>query len=210
MKKLRQVATAVAYTAEYEDMVLATGGGGGITITLPPAGPRIGSRVVVKKVDAGGGAITISPGAGATIDGQATQSIAGQWGVMVLEASAALTWRIVSSTPITTNSIANVIPDPGTGQAIPVTGSGSLALTIGAGAETNTLAIPTFQGQRLLIFCESTAGGTRAITCAQAINVGGDTIMTFNAARDTIELVAEDIGGALRWQVLTNVNVALS
>ena len=210
MKKLLIVTTAVAVTAEYDQYIRATGGGGGITVTCPSTTPRIGDTFIVQKADAAGGAITVAAGAGALIDGAASISLAGQFSVAEIACVAANVWSTVSRTPITTNTIANVIPDPGTGVAIPVTGSGSVALTIGAGAETNTLAIPTFQGQRMLIYAESVAGGTRAITASQTINAGGDTVMTFNTARDTIELVAEDIGGALRWQVLTNISVVLT
>lgn len=102
------------------------------------------------------------------------------------------------------------IADPGTGAAIPVTASGAIALTIGAGAETNTLAIPTFLGQTLTIVSSVQGAGTRAITSAQAINQAGNTIMTFAALADFIMLRAVSIAGALRWRVVANDGVALS
>ncbi len=103
------------------------------------------------------------------------------------------------------------IADPGTALAIPVTKSGYIALTIGsAGAETNTLAIPTFIGQQLSIMADTVGTGTRAITCAQAINQTGNTLMTFASAADYIVLKAATIGGALRWRVAANDGVALS
>lgn len=108
------------------------------------------------------------------------------------------------------NTVLNVIADPGTGQPIPVDFSGTLDLTIGAGAETNTLADPTIIGQTLRINADTVGGGTRAITCASDIDIGGDNVMTFDAVRDSIELVAITVGTALKWQVAWNNNVALS
>lgn len=103
------------------------------------------------------------------------------------------------------------LADPGTGQAIPVTRSATVDFTIGsAGAETNTLAVPTFEGQRLILNAATVGTGTRAVTCAQAINQAANTIMTFAQARDFIMLVAIKVGSALRWTVAANDGVALS
>lgn len=102
------------------------------------------------------------------------------------------------------------LADPGTAQAIPVTRSAYVGMTIGAGAETNTLAIPTFVGQRMVLNADTVGAGTRAITSAQAINQAGNTVMTFAQARDCISLVAIKVGGALRWTVTANDGVALS
>lgn len=100
------------------------------------------------------------------------------------------------------------IADPGTGAAIPVTTSGVCMITT-AGAETNTLAIPTFVGQQLALICD-TYVGNRVITCAQSINQANNTIMTFGAAADMIVLTAMKVGGAFRWRVTANDGVALS
>lgn len=113
-------------------------------------------------------------------------------------------------TNLDTGPQSNTIADPGTGQAIGVTISGELAFTIGAGVETNTLAVPTFVGQTLVFTVAALGGGTRAVTCAAAINQTGNTIMTFNNVADSIMLTAMTIGGALRWRVTYNDNVALS
>lgn len=102
----------------------------------------------------------------------------------------------------------NVIADPGNGGAIPVTRSGQVAL-VSAGAETRTLAIPTFKGQRLYLYCDTYVGNI-VITSAQAVNQTGNTILTFGVARDNCELVAITVGGALRWQVAANDGVALT
>ena len=100
------------------------------------------------------------------------------------------------------------IADPGNAGAIPVTTNGVCALT-SAGAETRTLAIPTFMGQRLSIVCDTYVGNI-VVTSAQAINQAGNTVMTFGAVRDYIALEAITVGGALRWQVASNDGVALS
>lgn len=116
----------------------------------------------------------------------------------------------VSGNPQVDNLFAPIeLADPGDGQAIPVTRSYYVGLTFN-GTETNTLAIPTFAGQRMILYADTATSGTRAVTAAQAINVAGNTIMTFNAARDYIELVGVKVGGALRWEVASNSNVALS
>lgn len=100
------------------------------------------------------------------------------------------------------------VSDPGTGAAIPVTTSATINIT-SAGAETNTLAIPTFLGQ-VLILNMNVFGGNRVVTSAQGINQAGNTVMTFGAARDSIVLKSVLVGGALRWQVVANDGVALT
>lgn len=96
-----------------------------------------------------------------------------------------------------------------TGTAIPVTGSGSLAITQN-GAETNTLAIPTFRGQTLSIFVDTDTSGARVITSAARINQAGNTVITLSDVGDFIKLEAITIAGALRWQVVANDGAVLS
>lgn len=100
----------------------------------------------------------------------------------------------------------NVIADPGTAQAIPVTKSGFCSLTIGAGAETNTLALFPSIGQTITFRAGSVAGGTRAITAAGPLNLAGNTIMTFNAVGDSITLYCYGPG----YIILQNESVVLS
>jgi hypothetical protein len=57
-------------------IVLATGGAGGITVTLPA--PTAGKIFNIKKVDAAPGSITISAPSG-TIDGVVSKSLAAQY-----------------------------------------------------------------------------------------------------------------------------------
>lgn len=101
------------------------------------------------------------------------------------------------------------VADPGTGQAIPVTGSAYIGFNIN-GSETNTLAIPTSINQSLILNADTVTSGSRAVTASQGINQTGNTVMTFGAARDCIGLKAIKVGGALRWQVAFNDGVALS
>ncbi len=96
------------------------------------------------------------------------------------------------------------IADPGDGNPIPVTKSGLVALNIGAGVETNTLAIPTFIGQKLTIVSDVQGAGTRAITAASAINVATNTVMTFATLRQNVTLEAIQVGGVLAWEVVNN------
>lgn len=111
-----------------------------------------------------------------------------------------------------TNSLASfTIADPGTGAAIPVTTSANVALTIAGPGETNTLAIPTAVGQTLHISVASWGGaGSRAITCAQAINATGNTVITVAGAGQSILLAAASVGGALRWRVVYTDGPGLS
>ena len=71
-------------TSDVNKVVRATGGGGGITITLPDPTDVgvIGRRIYVKKVDAGVGAITIAQFAAETIDGLASVVISAQYQVL--------------------------------------------------------------------------------------------------------------------------------
>lgn len=107
------------------------------------------------------------------------------------------------------DAMVKVVADPGTGVALPVTDSASIAIETAA-AETNTLADPTFQGQTLTLFADTYAVGDRVVTAASRVNQAGNTVMTFGAAGDFIKLEAITIGGALKWQVVSNDGVALS
>lgn len=64
-----------------DSIVLATGGAGGITLTLP--GPVSGKIYNIKKVDAGVGAITINTSSG-TIDGAASKTLTTQYQSLTL------------------------------------------------------------------------------------------------------------------------------
>lgn len=115
----------------------------------------------------------------------------------------ALSWADAGGSSLT-------VADPGTGAAIPLNSSAYIALTTGGSGETNTLAIPQFVGQELVLALDTDGGGNRVVTASQAINATGDTVMTFADAGDAIELTAITVGGALRWRVMGNEGVALS
>ena len=106
-------------------------------------------------------------------------------------------------------SVSDVIADPGNGAAIPVTRSGTIEITTAA-AETNSLAVPTFEGQHLTFVLNVRVGGNRVITSSARINTAGDTVITLDTAGDAIELVAIKIGGVFRWQVRFNDGATLS
>lgn len=61
------------------------------------------------------------------------------------------------------------------------------------GAETRTIAIPTFVGQRLNIGFD-TDGGDVVITVAQAVNQAGNTVLTGADAGDHVSLEAITVG----------------
>ena len=85
-----------------------------------------------------------------------------------------------------------------------------MSFTIGAGAETNTLPVPSFQGQALHLTVSTIGAGTRAVTVAASINAAGNTVMTFTAAGDWIKLEGVRVGAHMRWRVMANDGVALS
>lgn len=114
-------------------------------------------------------------------------------------------WRIVSENKSTG------IPDLLDGNAIPHDGrSGDSSMSVGVGAETRTLAIPTHQGQLITLVLSSTGGGTLAVTSSEAINLAGNTVATFTLAGSSLSLIAVKIGGVLRWRVLANDGAVLT
>lgn len=126
-------------------------------------------------------------------------------------ASAALTWD-QSADKLIFSGVAKMQLQTiaaATATPIPVTHSGSFPVTTAA-AETNTLADPTYLGQTITIFVDTYAVGDRVITAASRINQAGNTIITLGAVGDFIKLEAITIGGALKWQVVSNDGAALS
>ena len=155
------------------------------------------------------GAVTITPGAASTWK---TSS-----GALTVDSAAALNLGTGDSTSqsignsgtiatfngkVAYGASAQTIADPGNAGAIAVTANGVCNLTT-AGAETRTLAIPTFVGQRLTL-CLDTDGGDCVVTVASAFNQAGNTTITLNDAGDTINLVGATIGGSRRWRIVNN------
>lgn len=100
------------------------------------------------------------------------------------------------------------IADPGNAGAIAVTNSGTCPL-VSAGAETRTIAAPTFAGQRIVLACKTYVDNI-VVTASAAINQAGNTTITLNGAGDFIELVGVELGGAKVWRVSANDGCALS
>jgi len=106
------------------------------------------------------------------------------------------------------NALSASIADPGNGGAIPVTDTGECQI-VTTGAETRTLAAPTYVGQMLLISFK-TKGGNCVITCATGVNQSGNTTITLDTAGDAVLLVAKQNGSNIRWSVVMNDGASLS
>lgn len=110
---------------------------------------------------------------------------------------------VTSATAISiVNQMTNAITDPGNAGAIPVTNGGYVNIAT-AGAETRTLAAPTFEGQELLI-SSKTHVGNAVITCATTVDAAGDNTITLSAAGQAVRLIAKANGANLRWSVVSN------
>lgn len=132
-------------------------------------------------------------------------------GPLTIEGAATLDSDLAVTGVLEANEVPADIDDPGSTFAIPVTGSGTIPITTGASGETNTCAIPTFLGQKLIFCLDVDGGGDRVITFASAINVAGNTIATFATARQNLTVEAIQLAGALAWEVTNNNgSVALS
>ncbi len=180
------------------------------------AGAIVGSsfEFVIKNDADADEVITLTAGAGVTLTGTMTirRGYAHRYIAVCTNVGAgteAVTIYRVNSLPSTVDrQYSAAIADPGNAGAISVKESGVCALT-SAGAETRTLAIPSFIGQRIALICDVYVGAI-VITAASAINQTGNTIMTFGAAADAIVLTAMQLAGVLVWRVTANDGVALS
>jgi len=110
--------------------------------------------------------------------------------------------------PAALADLSDEIADPGDAGAIPVVSSGRCNI-VTAGAETRTLAIPTFEGQTLLLNMKTDAGNA-VITAASAINATGNNTITFADTSDTLLLVGINNNGTLAWRVVSSDGAALS
>jgi predicted RecA/RadA family phage recombinase len=112
-------------------------------------------------------------------------------------------WGTVSFSPLSSG-----IADPGASGAIPVTNSGHVEL-VTAGAETRTIAAPTFLGQELLISFKTKVGNC-VITVTTTVNVTGNNTITFSAVQQAVRLQAVATGSNIRWSVVSADGAALS
>lgn len=153
--------------------------------------------------------LTPPPGDVATHVGDATGAHAAS-AISLLDAAGYTATTEVESAiaEIYLKGVPAAITDPGDAGAIPVTRSGNVAITT-AGAETRTLAIPTFAGQRLTI-SEDVYVGDCVITVAAAFNQTGNNTITLNSAGDTVDLVGVQVASALVWRLVVNDGAALS
>jgi|GEM_PF-1399471 hypothetical protein len=92
------------------------------------------------------------------------------------------------------------LADPGDAAAIPVTRSASVAITTGGSGETNTLAIPSFAGQVLVLSLDVDGGGDRVVTVAGAVNQTGNNTITLANAGESRTLRSAQVAGALVWR----------
>jgi len=126
------------------------------------------------------------------------------WDIWVYGSAAAnyLLWD-ASANSLTSVGAATIRPfvaitDPGDTGAIPVTNTGYCPL-VTAGAETRTLAAPSFIGQELLLYLK-TDGGNCVVTCATTFNETGNNTATFADTGDSLRLSAVEEGATLRWR----------
>lgn len=104
-------------------------------------------------------------------------------------------------------SIANIVRDPGASGAIGVTLSGEVPL-VTAGAETRTLAAPSFIGQELTLYMK-TDNGDCVVTVATTVDEAGNTTITFANTGEMARLLAVEEGSTLRWRVVGSDGVVL-
>jgi hypothetical protein len=175
------------------------------TVTFESASTVSGKLVAVKKCDSSANAVHGKFNGSETGDGANTFDLYDQYETN-LWMSDASGWQLVGQ--VRPEPLQRIIADPGNAGAIPVTRSGRCALT-STGADTRTLAIPSFVGQQLLLI-HAVDGGSVAITAASAINIAGNTIMTATAVRAWILLTASLTGSTKVWTVTATDGFTLS
>ena len=102
---------------------------------------------------------------------------------------------------------ATTIADPGASGAIPVTNSGMCPL-VTAGAETRTMAAPSFANQ-LVTLAMDTHVGTCTVTLPAAFD-GTHTNTALTAVGQSITFVGITVASALRWALVGNNGTTLS
>lgn len=94
-KRFRAIQTTAATVTATGDIILCTGGTGGITINLPAITGNEGKMLFIKKVDSGAGQIIIDGNASETIDGALTKRLYYQYESMTLVCDASDGWYVV-------------------------------------------------------------------------------------------------------------------
>lgn len=187
-------------------MITVNASSGARTVNLLAAASYPGLVLEVVKTDSSTNTVTVDPNGSENIGGVTTQTLYDQYEAIRFRSDGSA-WQIIAWYHPYEKLQVN-IPDPGNGGAISVTRSGHVEL-VSAGAETRTIADPSFEGQEILLYCY-TYGGSIAVTAAHAINVATNTTMTFGAAGYVIRLNAIKFGGNLRWSVVYKDGVTLS
>jgi len=207
--------TAIADPGAAANIVVTSSGTCSLTIAAPADNrglpiPAAEGLVMVITHFAGANAGTVTSAQALDIQGTTVLNFVaelGQWIMLVAVSNGtALRWRIVAQgglavtteTPVYVPLVfANVL----TGAAIPVTASGRIALTTAGGGENRTLAIPTFEGQRLTI--ESiAANAAHTVTCAAAFDPLGAVVLYFKGGvNEQITLEARMVVAGLVWRV---------
>lgn len=102
-----------------------------------------------------------------------------------------------------------IIPDPGDAGTIDTSRPGYCELTT-AGAETRTLADPSFRGQQIdLVFVSD--GGACVITASSPVNQTGNTSLTFEDVGDHLRLVGfYNATDGWEWRVVVNDGITLA
>ena len=108
------------------------------------------------------------------------------------------------------------VADPGNAGAIPLVDAQGLAAStdcslVTAGAETRTIAAPSFAGQQCRLYF-LTDGGNAVTTVAAAFNVAGNTILTMAAAGNscTLEAFSTTAKATVAWRLVYNDGATLS
>lgn len=184
---------------------------GGETRTI--ADPSFVGQVIALSLKTDGGDCVITSASPVNQRGDTTitfDDIGDSCVLVAVEDGSDIEWRVLQSdgTTVDIESVANVITDPGSGGAIPVIHSGTLALVTG-GAEARSLADPTFIGQLLNIGFH-TDGGNATITAASDINQNGDNIMLMEDVGDHVLLIGSPDGADIEWRLVVNDGATLS
>ena len=137
----KTVAPTTTYTALAGDIVLATAGAGGFTVTLPAVSRN--AQVFVKKVDSGAGTITVSPASG-TIDGAASLALVVQYDAALLVCDGTNWLRI--NPFVGSASQENIIRANSLNQLAQATGNYSMGASPAAGNQLTNLGAATVLG----------------------------------------------------------------
>lgn len=103
-----------------------------------------------------------------------------------------------------------LIPDPGAGGRIRVTGDLQICELVTAAAEARTLENPTKVGIRFTLRMK-TDGGDATVTASNGLNVAGNTQAVFGDVGDALYLISVSHTSGFRWEIQTNTgSVSLS